>query len=259
MLAESVVLSPDGRLTMLDKYGHVWQAAPPEHPTAGPSGFALRRLPVHLGPGRPLGAEYDAAGDLIVCDALKGLIKVALDAPAEAAAGSAGERYHVGLLTSRVSDDSPLAPGSPILYANDLDIARDGTIYFSDSQDIPVARGLEGSYDTLESYMQGLYACGKPTGRVLTYEPSTGRTRVLVEGIWYANGVALSADESFVAFVETNMLRVRRLWLKVAQLQLQPLRLLGCRIDSGIIYNCIHLCLSSRALRRRNAFRGSQA
>jgi len=37
-----------------------------------------------------------------------------------------------GLLTARVSDDSPLEPGSLITYANDLDISQDGTIYFTD-------------------------------------------------------------------------------------------------------------------------------
>jgi hypothetical protein len=55
---------------------------------------------------------------------------------------------------------------------------------------------------------------GSYSGRLLKYQPSTGRTVVLAEGIWYANGVALSHDESFVAVVETNQLRVLRYWLK---------------------------------------------
>jgi hypothetical protein len=36
--------------------------------------------------------------------------------------------------SNRVSPDSVLGPGSMLNYVNDLDIAEDGTIYFSDSQ-----------------------------------------------------------------------------------------------------------------------------
>jgi hypothetical protein len=42
----------------------------------------------------------------------------------------------VQLLTNRVSSSSRLQPGSLINYANDLDIAADGTIYFTDSVNI---------------------------------------------------------------------------------------------------------------------------
>ena len=55
---------------------------------------------------------------------------------------------------------------------------------------------------------------GGATGRLLRYSPETGKTECLAEGIWYANGVALSADESFVLVVETWTLRVLRFWLK---------------------------------------------
>lgn len=55
---------------------------------------------------------------------------------------------------------------------------------------------------------------GGSTGRLLTYDPTTGKTRVLVKGFWYANGVALAGDESFVTVVETPSFRVYRHWLK---------------------------------------------
>lgn len=42
------------------------------------------------------------------------------------------------LLTARVSPDSQLQPDTAIAYAEDLDIAADGTIYFTDATDIPV-------------------------------------------------------------------------------------------------------------------------
>ena len=43
-------------------------------------------------------------------------------------------------VTSRVSSSSPLEPGSHINYANDLDIASDGTVYFTTSVDIVLPR-----------------------------------------------------------------------------------------------------------------------
>lgn len=41
------------------------------------------------------------------------------------------------------------------------------------------------------------------TGRLLKYEPRSGRTSVLASGIWFANGIALSPDESYIALAET--------------------------------------------------------
>jgi sugar lactone lactonase YvrE len=57
----------------------------------------------------------------------------------------------------------------------------------------------------------------KATGKLLRYIAATGETHALANGIWYANGVALSADESFVAVVETSRTRVLRHWLKGPQ------------------------------------------
>jgi hypothetical protein len=46
----------------------------------------------------------------------------------------------VVLLSNRVSSSSPMQPDTPITYANDLDIASDGTIYFTDSVNITTHR-----------------------------------------------------------------------------------------------------------------------
>ena len=58
------------------------------------------------------------------------------------------ETGKVVILTSQVSDDSPKAPGSVINYANDVDIAKDGTVYFTTSVDIPVVPNVLGFWDT---------------------------------------------------------------------------------------------------------------
>ena len=67
---------------------------------------------------------------------------------------------------------------------------------------------------------------GKPTGRLLSYNPATRATHVVVPHLWVANGVALSQDESFAAVVETNTQRVHRVWLSGAKVG--SLLLLAC-------------------------------
>lgn len=42
---------------------------------------------------------------------------------------------------------------TPIQYANDLVIASDGSIYFTDSCNIPAALNAAGFYDTMASFI----------------------------------------------------------------------------------------------------------
>jgi hypothetical protein len=51
-------------------------------------------------------------------------------------------------LASRISSSSPEGAGESIFYANGLDIAPNGSVYFSSSTDILPARARSGSYDT---------------------------------------------------------------------------------------------------------------
>jgi len=134
---------------------------------------------VDLG-GRPLGMAFDAAGDLIVCDLVGRLVAVS---PA-------------GALREILTD----VHGEPLGLVNDLDIADDGMIYVSESS----TRTTDTLLDLLEH---------RPHGRLLSVAPESGSVDVLLDGLYYANGVALSSDESFVLVVETTEYRVRRLWL----------------------------------------------
>ena len=61
---------------------------------------------------------------------------------------------------------------------------------------------------------------GGPSGRLLSYNPATKKTHVVAQGFWFANGVALSKDESFIAVVETNTQTVHRVWLAGAKASL---------------------------------------
>lgn len=46
------------------------------------------------------------------------------------------------------------------------------------------------------------------------YDPATREAKVVLKGLYYANGVALSKEGDYVMVVETNRIRVHRHWLK---------------------------------------------
>ncbi|MET3211225.1 UNVERIFIED_CONTAM: sugar lactone lactonase YvrE [Paenibacillus sp. PvR008] len=131
--------------------------------------------------GTPNGLMFDASGNLIVTDVKKGLLSV-------------DPSGNVTVLADQVD-------GTPIYLANELDIAKDGTIYFSDTSNY-------GSVVFKE------IAENKPHGRLLKYDPATKQTTVLLEGLYFANGVALSADEDFVLVAESYHYQLTRYWLK---------------------------------------------
>jgi sugar lactone lactonase YvrE len=133
--------------------------------------------------GRPLGLAFDRGGNLIVADAKRGLLSIASNGTVnELSTGSDGVRFHC---------------------TNDLDIAADGMIYFTDaSYKFPLT---ELKADLLEH---------RPNGRFLVYDPNTKQTRTLVRDLYFANGVAVSPDQTFVLINETGTYSIRRFWLK---------------------------------------------
>ncbi|KAH6777151.1 Calcium-dependent phosphotriesterase superfamily protein [Perilla frutescens var. frutescens] len=135
--------------------------------------------------GRPLGLRFDAkSGNLYIADAYFGLMVV----------GAEG-----GLAT-------PLAThvdGEPILFANDLDIHENGSIFFTDSS---------MRYNRADHFF--ILLEGEATGRLLRYDPSSKTTHVVVEGLAFPNGVQLSKDQSFLLYTETTNCRMMKYLLK---------------------------------------------
>ena len=133
--------------------------------------------------GRPLGLRFDHAGSLIVADAKRGLLAVS---PA-------------GVV--RVLTDS--GGGKRLNFTDALDIAPDGTIWFSDaSQRWDVSTG--GLLDFWES---------RPTGRLLRYDPAAVTTTVALDSVDFANGVAIGPGGAWLLLNETMAGRIRRYWL----------------------------------------------
>lgn len=132
--------------------------------------------------GRPLGMKFDNGGNLIVADVKKGLLSISRN-------GS------ITILSTQ-------AEGTNFGCANDLDITAEGTIYFTDAS----------SKFTLSNYKADLLE-HQPNGRLLAYDPATKTSRVVLKGLYFANGVAISPDQTFVLVCETGRYRLQRVWL----------------------------------------------
>ncbi|KEH23602.1 putative strictosidine synthase transcription factor WD40-like family [Medicago truncatula] len=136
--------------------------------------------------GRPLGLKFDKkSGDLYIADAYLGLKVV----------GPAG-----GLATQVATE----AEGQPFHFTNDMDISEDeDVIYFTDSSTVYRRR----------QFMLVLLS-GDKTGRLMKYDKSTKEVKVLLSGLAFPNGVALSKDGSFLLVAETSTCKILRLWLR---------------------------------------------
>ena len=130
--------------------------------------------------GRPLGLKFDSQGNLIVADAFQGLLSI----------DTAGQ---ISVLSTGYG-------GMPFMLTDDLDIGSDGTIYFSDAS----------SVNNLGNHTNDW---GEPNGRLLSFNPNTNTTNLLLDSLYFANGVALSNDESYLLVNETAMGVTRRYWL----------------------------------------------
>ncbi|KAF2287123.1 hypothetical protein GH714_038347 [Hevea brasiliensis] len=129
-----------------------------------------------------LGITISKEGGLVVCDAEMGLLKVTEDG--------------VTVLASHIN-------GSPIRFADEVIEDSDGNLYFS------VASTKFGLHDWFLDVLEA-----KPHGQLLKYDPSLNETSILLDGLCFPNGVALSREEDFLVFCETWKFRCQKYWLK---------------------------------------------
>lgn len=170
---EDVAVGPDGR---------VWAGLA--------DGRLVRWEPDGTGPetivstgGRPLGLKHAPDGRLIVADATRGLLRV-------------DGNGNVEVLCTEVD-------GRPLVFTDDLDVADDEVVWFSDASDR--FGQPEWKLDMFES---------RANGRLVSYDLKTGVATTRLDDLYFANGVALSADGTFVLVNETSRYRVRRLWIR---------------------------------------------
>ncbi|KAK1586978.1 hypothetical protein Q3G72_008222 [Acer saccharum] len=131
--------------------------------------------------GRPLGLAI-GNNEIIVADAYKGLLSI------------------TGNSTLLLTDE---ADGRKFKLTDAVDIAEDGIIYFTDASYKYNMKDF--LFDVLE---------GKPHGRFMSFDPKTKTTQVLVSDIYFANGVAVSPDQTYVVFCESMMRRCKKYYIK---------------------------------------------
>ena len=139
--------------------------------------------------GRPLGIEVDADGSLVVANAYLGLQRVD------------GQGNVTNILSS--------VDGTTPVYPNNLAIARDGKIYFTEASSKYGADKYRGSYNA--SLLDIMEHGGH--GGVFVFDPATGTARQLLDDLNYANGIAISEDNSFLVIAETSNYRILKHWL----------------------------------------------
>jgi ribose transport system permease protein len=178
---EDVVVGASGEVYCGDRRGYVWRFDGPDHA----NGSVFCRVG-----GHPLGLAIDADRRVIVCVGGMGLYAINPDGSAQALATRVRRTWW------SLRDDSA------IRVADDLDIAPDGKIYFSDAST---------RFDAAEHFLELLEA--RPNGRLLCFDPATGKTTVVVRNCSFPNGVCVSHDGRSVLLASTILCRVDRLWI----------------------------------------------
>ncbi|KAH7942231.1 hypothetical protein HPB49_022257 [Dermacentor silvarum] len=131
--------------------------------------------------GRPLGMRFNKDGRLFVIDAYYGLYAVNVET---------GSVQH--LLPSSTEIE-----GKKIIFGDDIDIDDDGFVYISEaSNKWPLKKIV---YTVLEH---------ENTGRILKFDLKTGKTTVLMKGLYLPNGVQISHDKKSLLVCELSMHRI---------------------------------------------------
>ena len=147
--------------------------------------------------GRVLGFDFDAQGNLIAADAMRGLLSIS----------PAGE---ITVLADKLA-------GDPIRYADGVVVAKTGKIYLSDASTRFAPKDWGGTFEA--SVLDILEQSS--TGRILEYDPATKAIRIVAKGLSFANGVALSANERQLFVAETGRYRVWRIDVNASELDVR--------------------------------------
>lgn len=128
--------------------------------------------------------RFDRNGtNLIVADAFFGLLEVNPETKA----------------VKTLLPPTPGFNGKPFRFANHLDIDEDGTIYFTHSS--TKWQRHQAPYSFFE---------GDKTGRLMAYHPKTEKMELLMDGLYFANGVQISPEGDHLLVVEYAASRIMK-------------------------------------------------
>lgn len=179
---EDVILDQDDNLYCGSRHGDVIRFFGPDH----------KRWEVygHIG-GHPLGMAFDGKGNLNVCVSGMGLYQITHEREVR----KLTDETNRSLLS--VIDDSRMR------FADDLDIAPDGKIYFSEATI---------RFNTDEWMIDALESRGN--GRIICYDPKTDTTRTVLPKLMFPNGICVAHDGKSILYAETWPCKISRYWLE---------------------------------------------
>lgn len=168
---EDVILDRHDNLYCGTRHGDIVKFFAPD--------YERHEILAHIG-GHPLGMAFDRNDNLLVCIGGMGLYQVTPDGVATKLTDETNRRW------TSVVDDSRLR------LADDLDIAPDGRVFFSEA----TVRYEQEDWatDALES---------RGNGRIICYDPRTGTTRTVLPHLVFANGITTMHDGCSILFAES--------------------------------------------------------
>jgi len=177
---EDVILDEDDNLYCGSRHGDIIRFFGPDH--------KRHEIYAHIG-GHPLGLAFNKEGELVVCVGGMGLYKVTKDREIVKLSDETNRSW------LSVIDDSRMR------IADDLDIAPDGRIFFSEAS---------VRYSTSEWMLDAIEARGN--GRIICYDPRDGSSKTVVPNLQFANGMCIVPDGQSFLYAETWGCRISRYW-----------------------------------------------
>jgi ribose transport system permease protein len=177
---EDVILDRNDNLYAGSRHGDIIRFLAPD--------YQEMEVFAHIG-GQPLGMAFDRQDNLYVCIGGMGLYRITPDRKVEKVTDETNRSLY------SVNDDSRLR------LADDLDIADDGRIFFSEAT---------VRYEMHEWPVDGLEARGN--GRIICYNPNNGTTRTVLRGLKFPNGICIASDGKSILFAETFGCSIKRYW-----------------------------------------------
>lgn len=178
---EDVILDDEDYLYCGTRHGDIVRFTPPD--------YKQWEVYAHIG-GSPLGMAFDKDQNLLVCVGGMGLYKI------DRQRNVIKVTDETGRSAFSIVDDSRLR------LADDLDIAPDGRVFFSEAtiryemHDWPV--------DALES---------RGNGRIICYDPNNGKTTTVLRNLIFPNGICLAQDGQSILYAESWACRISRYWI----------------------------------------------
>ena len=177
---EDMILDNQDNLYCGSRHGDIIRFFPPD--------YKRHEIFVHVG-GMTLGLAFDRDGCLVVCASGMGVFKVT-------------QRREVIKLSDETNRSFwSILDDSRMRIADDLDIAPDGRIFFSEATI---------RYDHATWLMEALE--GRGNGRIICYDPRANTSRTMIRNLMFPNGVCMVPDGQSLLFAETFGCRISRYW-----------------------------------------------